>query len=175
MNEATHRIFFALWPDDGLRQQLKEILSPLLKKHPARRVPVHNWHITLAFLGNVSPENYACAQQRANDVKGSAFALSLDQFGFWPKPRVVWLGCTEVPEPLNNLVGLLNSVLHACAYTPERRAYAPHMTILRKATQGLDAAAIKPIGWRVTEFVLVESVTSKTGSVYEVIKRWPLG
>ena len=171
---TTHRIFFALWPNDAMRQQLKQTITPLLVDHKARRVPVHNWHITLAFLGNVTHENYECAQRQANEVVGQAFELTLNQFGFWPRPRVVWLGCSSLPDPLKLLVRNLNLALQACDYTPEHRIYSPHLTLLRKANHGLDVDTVKPISWYIDQFVLVESVQTKTGSVYQVVKRWPL-
>jgi 2'-5' RNA ligase len=170
----AHRIFFALWPDDALRQQLKQTLTPLLANHKARRVPVHNWHITLAFLGNVTQQNYECAQLRANEVVGSTFDLTLDQFGYWPRPRVVWLGSSTLPDPLHALVSNLNSALQLCDYTPEHRIYSPHLTLLRKANHGLEVDTVEPIHWHIDHFVLVESVQTKSGSLYQVVKRWPL-
>jgi len=169
-----HRIFFALWPDEPLRQQLKQSLTPLLANTKARRVPMHNWHITLAFLGNVTDAIYECAQLQAGDITGLEFELTLDQFGFWPRPRVVWLGCSSMPDPLNDLVSKLNSALQACDFSPEHKIYNPHLTLLRKANQGLDVSSVEPIHWHVDHFVLVESLQTKTGSVYKVIRRWPL-
>ena len=175
MSEAAiHRIFFALWPDEATRQQLRQTITPLLTNHRARRVPVHNWHITLAFLGNVTHENYECAQRRANEVVGQVFELTLDQCGYWPRPRVVWLGCSTLPDPLNDLVSDLNNTLQVCDYTPEHRIYSPHLTLLRKATHGLDVDTVEPIHWHIDQFVLVESVQTRTGSVYQIVKRWAL-
>lgn len=170
----THRIFFALWPDDPLRQQLKQTLTPLRPNTKARHVPMHNWHITLAFLGNVTEAIYECAQQQAGDITGPAFDLSLDQFGFWPRPRVVWLGCSHLPEALGDLVSKMNNALQACEYSPESKNYTPHLTLLRKANQALDVRRVEPIHWHVDQFVLVESLQTRTGSVYKVIRRWPL-
>ena len=172
--KKTHRIFFALWPDDALRQQIQQTITPHLARNNARRVPIHNWHITLAFLGNVSEQNYECALQQASEVVAQPFDLQLDQCGYWPRPRVVWLGCSTVPDSINHLVTNLNSALKPCDYKPEQRIFSPHLTLLRKANRGLDVRMIEPICWHVDHFVLVESVQTEAGTVYEVAKGWPL-
>lgn len=173
--ETHHRIFFALWPDDVTRAAIASVVKPHLATHPAKKVPQHNWHITLAFLGNVTRAQYDCALQQAMQIRSEAFDLVLDTFGFWSRPRVVWLGCRETPAPLSGLVEQLNNQLIPCAYKPEQRVYAPHLTLLRKADKGIKQRDVTPVSWRVQEFVLVESVTKNTGSVYQVVQRWSLG
>lgn len=172
--QKQHRIFFALWPDDVTRDAIASFVKPCLAGHPAKKVPQHNWHLTLAFLGNVPQQKYECALQQAALVQSESFVITLDMFGYWPRPRVVWLGCNEVPEPLQSLVTQLNTHLIPCDYKPEHRIYAPHLTLLRKANQGIKQRDITPVSWCVKDFVLVESATTEKGSVYQVVRRWPL-
>ncbi len=172
--QKLHRIFFALWPDEAIRQALAAVVKPCLAGHPAKKVPPHNWHLTLAFLGNVTQAQYECALQQAARVQGETFELVFDKFGYWSRPRVVWLGCNEVPVQLQTLVEQLNINLVPCEYRPEHRIYAPHLTLLRKANHDIKIGKVAPVNWRVKEFVLVESTMTDKGSVYQVIKRWPL-
>jgi len=172
--EPQHRIFFALWPDDTTRQAIATVIKPHLLNHSAKKVPQHNWHLTLAFLGNVPQSQYDCALVQAAQVQAESFELVFDTFGYWPRPRVVWLGCTDVPAALQALVNQLNTCLAPCAYEPEHRIYTPHLTLLRKASHGIKQSEAEPMHWRVNEFVLVESVTDRKGSIYQVVKRWPL-
>ena len=174
MAQVTHRIFFALWLDEAVREQIKQTITPYLQQSPAQRVPFHNWHITLAFLGNVSEQTYGCALRQAGQVVGQGFELTLNEFGYWPRPRVVWLGCSTIPTALNNLVANLNQQLQPCDYTPEHARYVPHLTVLRKAKQGLAETRFDSVVWNVRDFVLVASEQTRQGHVYKIIQRWPL-
>ena len=51
------RLFFALWPDEALRQQLA-VYPPMLKGCGGRLVVQDNLHITLAFLGSVDGDTH---------------------------------------------------------------------------------------------------------------------
>jgi 2'-5' RNA ligase len=174
VQEKTRRIFFALWPDDATRNAIASVVKPELVNHPAKKVPLHNWHLTLAFMGNVTTAQYECATQYAAGVRGQPFELVFDTFGYFPKPRVAWLGCSSVPAALQALVTQLNTALAPCNYTPEFRHYAPHLTLLRKADRGVQAEVTSPVHWQVNEFVLVESKTLQSGSVYQVLQSWRL-
>lgn len=168
----SERLFFALWPDDSLR----EIIAPLGKLHRqcgGRPHPPGNLHITLSFLGRVDDVSQECVELGAGEIAVPTFELTLDRFGYWPKPRVMWLGCTETPEPLLQLAGALNQVMIQCGLKPEERPYHPHLTLLRKAQRSPTVTA-PVVQWTVDSFVLCESVSTPTGVEYRVLRRWPL-
>jgi 2'-5' RNA ligase len=171
---ATHRIFFALWPDDAIRQQIHRQIYPVFDHPQGRKVPKQNWHITLAFLGNVSQEVFSCVQSQVDMVTGKSFELVLDVIGHWSRPRVVWLGCNDKPAAVDALFGDLNQRLAACSYSPDYKIFKPHMTLMRKVTKKPKAFAFKPVHWQVDQFVLVESQVDNTGSTYKVIRSWNL-
>ena len=171
---TTRRIFFALWPDDALRQQIAQHVWPVFNHPQGRKVPRQNWHMTLAFLGNVSEDEFACAQTQANNVDTKSFELVLDVIGHWSRPRVAWLGCEKKPAAIDELVNILNEQLAICGYTPEYKTFRPHMTLMRKVTRRPKSFTFQPITWQCHEFVLVESQLDHTGSVYKIIQRWPL-
>ncbi|MGD9385532.1 MAG: RNA 2',3'-cyclic phosphodiesterase [Thioalkalispiraceae bacterium] len=173
-NEERHRLFFALWPSDAVRTEIDQQIQPRIKKHPAKKVPLHNWHITLAFLGNVSPDTKQCVIEQAAQVHADHFELQLTKLGFFKRARVVWLGSEGCPSALTSLLEQLNKQLAVCGYQTDFKTFIPHMTLLRKANKGLEVNEFNAIQWPVTEFVLVESVTDKKGAIYQVIKRWPL-
>ena len=166
------RLFFALWPSAKMR----EALIPLLKLNHecgGRPHPPGNLHITLNFLGGVNANTRDCLEQAAGEIVIPPFELTLDRFGYWPRPRVVWLGCSETPGPLLDLVSGLNRVGEQCGLEPEQRPYQPHLPLLRKAKQGPSEAAPE-FQWSVKDFVLAESVSTSGGVEYRVLRRWPL-
>lgn len=166
------RLFFALWPSEALR----ELLTPLLKlkRECGGRPPSPaNLHITLNFLGMVDADTRDCLEQAAGEIQVPPFELALDRFGYWPRPRVMWLGCSETPPSLLGLVERLNRVVKQCGLQPEKRPFHTHLTLLRKAKQPPTVSA-PDLSWQVNDFVLVESVTAPGGVEYRVLRRWPL-
>jgi len=168
------RLFFALWPDAGLRASLEDAADNIVLAGTARRVPTANLHLTLHFIGNVYFDDMACMRSQARLVDASAFQLSIDSQGFFARPRVAWLGCSRLPGALAELHRQLGSHLQSCGYRPETRRYHPHVTVARK-TGAIDTnAAFKPLRWQVDEFALVEVHPVENGVEYRVVETWPL-
>lgn len=167
----TQRLFFALWPDQVLRQRLAE----LARQVATRPVPPANLHLTLVFLGSQTAAQRDCAMAAAQQVRGAPFELVLDYLGGWSGPRIQWLGSRQAPQALLDLVAELNRHLAACGFTPERRPFAPHVTLARKVRQPRVQLLDAPIHWPAREFVLAESVSTDEGVRYPVLARWPLG
>lgn len=166
------RLFFALWPDEALRGSLAPLLK-LQRECGGRAHPPANLHLTLNFLGSVAAQTRDCLEQAADAIVLPPFTLTLDRFGYWPRPRVVWLGCGETPPPLTALVDAVNGVVEGCGMEPERRPYHPHLTLLRKARQ-LPTVEAPSLRWPVDAFVLAESVSTPAGVEYRVLRRWCL-
>ena len=180
--DRPQRLFFALWPGDSLRQQLVSRSKPLAQAVHGRSVPTENLHITLAFLGSVDAGQRVCvedmaanvARNTAEDVACSPFALTLDRFGYWSRPRVLWFGASETPEPLRLLADSLSAGARECGLSLDARPYSPHLTLMRKVSRAPEKRDIEPISWSVDRFVLVNSVTVPQGVRYEVVREWLL-
>lgn len=168
------RLFFALWPDDAQRAQLHRAGNTISVQRPARRVPHYNLHLTLHFIGNVLFGEMDCLRQQARLVEAEAFELSIDCQGYFRKPRVAWLGCSEIPAALSELHGQLGQRLELCDYQPEARHYNPHVTVARKMGGIADNANFAPIAWSVDAFSLVEVRQVENGVQYRVIETFPL-
>ncbi len=170
---TDERLFLALWPDPRVRQGLLGIRDGL---SGLRGRPTHpdDMHITLVFLGQVGPERRACVEWVAAAVRGRAFELQIDQVGFWRRPRILWCGPGSAPEELKQLVRKLMAALADCGFEPERRPYAAHVTLARKARPLRFQELQRPLNWSVGEFVLVASRTGGEPPRYRVLKRWCL-
>lgn len=172
---AVKRLFFALWPDEALRQKLYALGGELLGDNRGRRLPAENLHQTLAFLGYVNAERQACLEREASEIQSPAFTLMLDHAGFWPRKGILWVGGT-LPEELLALVRALQSGLVACGLEPETRPFQIHLTLARNMRRlRLERNhAIEPLAWPVRQFALVASQTLPEGARYEVLRTWPL-
>lgn len=166
------RLFLALWPDAAVVRQILALRRELFgDRAPGRPVAADNLHITLQFLGQTEAGQLDCIRQAASGIRFPAFDLVLDHLGHWPRPRVLWLGCHQVPTPLTALVQDLNAGLSGCGFTPEARPYHPHLTLQRKVRLA-EAREIAPIHWRVESFVLAQSNTLPEGVQYQLLERW---
>ncbi len=170
------RLFIALWPDAGLQGKLHALGGELLVGSRGRPIPQENLHLTLAFLGVVSPAQQACLERAASTIQAPAFTLTLDQAGFWPRKGILWAGGTA-PEGLLALVRELNQRLIACDFEPETRPFQVHLTLARdvRLRQHFQEQAVGPWEWRVSQFALVASQTLPTGARYEILKTWRFG
>jgi 2'-5' RNA ligase len=171
---TTQRLFFALWPDPALQQQLGKTAAALLAKAGGRPVPPENLHCTLVFLGNVDSRQRACIEDAASRVNGEGFALKFDRLGYFRRPQVAWLGSTTTPRALHELVAGLSHGAEACGFPPEQRPYAVHLTVMRKLRRDPGSLPLLPISWDVDRFALVESVSDNNRTYYRPLRFWSL-
>jgi len=170
----TQRLFFALWPDASTRDAIYKAGRRVIRVSGGKPVRADNYHATLAFLGSVDAGAAVAARDAAAGVHGPPFELRLDRFGFWAKPRVVWLGAGQVPEAARRLAAGLTAALIARGLTPDPKPFVPHVTLVRKVSKPGDFGSVEPVAWPVTSFALVRSVTHPEGSQYSVLASWPL-
>ncbi len=170
------RLFFALWPDEPLRRQLTMVLGgERFRDAGGRAVAPEDLHITLRYLGALSGTRRCCAERVASAVgRRGGFRMELSHVGYWPGPRVAWLGMEETPAALRQLVDALETGLRGCDLPPERRPYHPHLTFLRKARPEGLPDSVEPLLWQVESFVLAGSVSNRGGVRYRVLRRWSL-
>ena len=132
------------------------------------------WHITLAFLGDVSSPRTLYDGLRTAAARTPPFELFLAGGGAFAGPRAVWAG---VGGDLDGLGALASEVQQACraAGIPlERRKYRPHVTVGKagRIDPALLAGYAGP-SWRVSEIELVHSVLGTTVT-HSVLASFPL-
>jgi 2'-5' RNA ligase len=168
----TERLFFALWPDPAARQAFQALLGGL-PHHGGREPHPEDLHLTLVFLGECGPGARTCAEAVAGGIRGRGFDLGFDQVGYWSRPQILWCAPSQIPEALLTLVAALNQGLRRCGFEPERRPYAPHLTLARRAHPVAPYRLATPLPWPAREFVLVRSDPQSLPH-YRVVGRWPL-
>lgn len=174
LGTERQRLFFALWPDDALRRTLYKKTRGAGRASGGKPVPAENFHITLAFLGQLDEKGVAAARAAASAVHGEPFDLVLGRLGFWANARVVWLGPAGIPEAGSHFATGLRQALRARGIQVDVRPFLPHLTIARKVTKPGELGGIHPICWRVREFVLIHSVPRRHASEYRPLASWPL-
>ena len=164
------RLFFALWPDDGLRGRLGALAADLARRGEGKPVPAAKVHMTLAFLGEVPAERVSAAVDAASRVKGGAFDFVLDEVGAFRSAHVAWIGSASGHPALTKLQSGLAAELRHEGFELESRAFAAHVTLARRILRPIGRQAVEPIDWEVRGFALVSSDTGM-GS-YEVKQSW---
>lgn len=168
------RLFFGLDIDPDTCLEIAgwrdRMLPPL-----DRPVPARNFHITLAFLGDVEPSAQEAVEHEALAVAASPFELRLDELGYFPKPGILWMGPSRVPQALSRLARETDSAARRAGIHPGKRAFQPHLTLARRCRVPPPASSLPPdFELAFTHFTLFESITGKTGVRYQPLASWPL-
>jgi len=171
---ATRRLFFALWPTETLREQIEELVRPVLSGCNARLIPPANFHVTLAFLGSVTDDALASIMDAAGQIDSEAFELTFDHVETWMSAHIACLAITPAPAPLTRLVDRLRSSLWVRNVDADRKEFKAHVTLARDWHDRTLDEPIDPLSWSATQFVLVESKAGDAGSEYTILDRWPL-
>lgn len=164
------RLFFALWPPAETARTLAGWAREAQRETGGRTIDEAKIHLTLAFLGEADPQK---AVQAAQKVQAIQHTLPLEQARYWRESNIVWAGPRETPPALKELFESLSLELYREQFILERRPFAAHVTLIRKAR----AAKLPPlpaVEWPVREFLLVRSSLSSSGSVYEPLERFAL-
>src|SRR5512141_2706329 len=108
-------------------------LHESLRGDLVRWVPPHNVHLTLKFLGDVSPSGIELIKQmlHAEAAQFTAFVIHVEGLGCYPsprRPRVLWVGL-KAPAELTSLQRAIDGAATRLGYESEEREFSPHLTI----------------------------------------------
>jgi 2'-5' RNA ligase len=186
------RAFIAIEIPLEIRAAIGSARAPLQEEigSSVRWVSTENMHLTLKFLGDVSPGNVEMLSEmlRAEADLFHCFDLHLGGLGSFPnlkRPRVIFIGI-QSPPTLEALQRGIESASRRLGYESEERGFSPHLTIGRvkqnmTATEqqsirhALEATRIDSLGTaRVDSVHLYKSDLKSTGSVYTRLYSAPL-
>lgn len=168
------RLFLGLdiTPQDALAiaDWRQRMLPPL-----TRPTPPENFHVTLAFLGDVTSRQLDPLVEQLDRVSGTPFGLSIDEVGYFPRPGILWVGPAETPRPLAQLARDVQAAARRAGLQVEKRTFRPHITLARRCDSPPPLSARPPaFDVQFDDFALFESVSGRRGVHYEVVARWPL-
>jgi 2'-5' RNA ligase len=132
------RAFIAIELTDELKLALTRLQGQLKSgsQAPVRWVDPYSIHLTLKFLGSISPDmagKITVVLEEA--VRGiPPFPLEAKGLGAFPslkRVQVVWVGITGEVERLRQLQRRIDSSLSSLGFIPESRPFTPHLTLAR--------------------------------------------
>jgi RNA 2',3'-cyclic 3'-phosphodiesterase len=99
-----------------------------------KQVERDNIHLTLKFLGNVSPAKLAEVKSALGKVKFEPFSLEIKGAGAFPNMKrmnIIWIGVGEGWSKAQLIFEQTERVLHDVGFSRETRPFSPHITIAR--------------------------------------------
>ncbi len=186
------RSFIAIELPPAIQQKLDGILQKLKGPHTSavRWVPARNIHLTLKFLGDVSPVNMELLKKMLQGQLSEqpAFQFTVGGLGAFPtprRPRVIWTGVTAPPQ-LAALARLVEAETAMLGYAPEERPFSPHLTLGRvsqnatpeqvhaisEVLAGLNIGELGQV--TVSQVVLFRSDLKPSGAEYTPLLKVPL-
>jgi RNA 2',3'-cyclic 3'-phosphodiesterase len=170
------RLFFALWPASHSQEEIDKALRPQVQASGGRAIPARNLHVTLIFLGSVPEPRVADVISCADQVRACGpFELEFDHVEVWKRSGVLSLVARSSPRVLGALVdGLRFNLLNAQFEIRQEHEYVPHVTLARDARRRVQQVLVEPIRWCASEFALVQSETTPSGSKYTTLHNWLL-
>lgn len=131
------RTFIAADLPPSTRQAIQQNLDNL-RQHigdSVRWVPAKNIHLTLKFIGDISPANVEMLKEmlRAEADSCPSFDVAVGRLGSFPnsrRPRVLFIE-VQAPAELEVLHAGIDTACARLGYESDPRPFSPHLTIGR--------------------------------------------
>jgi len=97
-------------------------------------VEPQNIHITVRFLGNITPTMVEKIFDAMKQIQFAPFNVQMKGLGAFPDlryPRVVWAGITDGAYQLKTVFSQLEPRLRGLGFSPDYKGFSPHLTIAR--------------------------------------------
>jgi len=171
------RLFFGLPVPQSLQLEIAAWRDRNLP--PMQRfVPAANYHITLAFLGQIPVSRLDSfideTSRLLSDPSFQQHRISIDQTGFWPKPGILWIGPSHCPDALALLAKRLGTLGQKLGIRSDKRAYQAHITLARHCETPCKPTREPDFDLLNQEVVLYESISQRGGVIYEAVEHWRL-
>lgn len=175
------RLFVGVELPEAIRHSLLGVMGGV---DGARWQTFEQLHLTLRFIGETS-------ETAAHDIDLALQGLRIDPcqvavksvgvFGTGKRPRIIWAGLA--PEaPLTILHQRIEAALIRTGLPPDRRKYAPHITLARLKSRATrfdrfvaDHCDLATDPWDITQITLFRSHLARNGAIYESLAHYPEG
>ena len=190
------RLFLAI----DIPPRAREIITALQNRFKplgfnASWVVPENVHLTLQFLGEAPPEQIPDIHQGVSAAVTPVpqFMATLKKIGVFPKlkkpPRILWVGMEAPKNRLTVLQKNIEKQMEEIGFPKEKRNFIPHLTLarIRQGQSGKRAKLerlkreiesspeIEMEPFKIDAVRLIKSQLTHMGSIYTVLKEFPLG
>jgi 2'-5' RNA ligase len=145
-------------------------------------VKPENVHMTLRFLGDITPEMVDLVHREMKQVQFSSFEVVIKGTGVFPNLRhisVIWAGIRQGANEMKAVFDQLEPRLQTLGFKPDYKGFSPHLTIARVRTgKNRDALAEQLKSFEGFEFGSVKaeclrlkkSILTTQGPIYSVLR-----
>lgn len=175
-----HRLFVAIRPPEDVR----DLLIDAMDDTPALRwVGEEQLHLTLRFIGEVERPVANDIVDALGHLRSPRFGLRVSGVGKFEKRNggALW-AAVEPKAPVAALAAKVERAVQQCGLEPERRTFAPHVTVARWNRRNSEAVEaflrrnsdLRSEPFAVDRFILFESKLSRHGAHYEEVASFSL-
>jgi 2'-5' RNA ligase len=181
------RTFIALPASTEIQQQMADVQSELkASQADVKWEPQDKFHITLKFLGGVEQLKIeSLSSGLVTLVKQfPAFEIIYESLGAFPNlhnPRAIWIGAKS-KQPVLDLQSGVEQVCSDFGFQKEEHTFHPHITLgrvkgirnLARLTDAIKTITFEPMQSQCSEVLLMKSDLRPSGSIYTILKSFPL-
>jgi len=178
------RCFIALELPLPVQKHLGGIISRLKEAQAdVKWVDPKNTHLTMKFLGEITPEQVNCAreflvQQRGKHRAIGCHAGQIGVFPSWNRPQVIWLGLKTGTSDISALQKELEGDLAEWGFARDPKKFKPHLTLGRvrspnnmdKLAERIRTLPLEEIEFSFEELALIKSTLTQSGPVYQTLE-----
>ncbi|MCP4151727.1 MAG: RNA 2',3'-cyclic phosphodiesterase [bacterium] len=182
------RIFTGIKLDAQVLDDLDKFLEPFKEiDTPLRWTWRDNRHLTLKYIGDVSPKDYArvVSLMEEADLNVGTFDLTLAGCGKFGKKNalnIFWIG-VEKKRQLEELFNKIEITLEEFGIEKEQRDFRPHITMARNKKNFNFKPFLRVIEQfneefiataKVAHFQIYQSELTPGGPIYTILKEFPI-
>jgi len=169
--------------NESVIKRLSEVQKALVNTGANLKiVKPQNIHVTMRFLGNISPNMIDSIHEEMEKVSFAPFEIELRGLGAFPTlryARVVWAGIKKGAEELEGIFNQLEPCIQRLGFKPDRKGFSPHLTIARVKSGRNKAEFIRTIQeFEDYQFGMIEasclklrkSVLTPEGPIYSTLR-----
>lgn len=183
------RLFIAIPTPAHLRESITRALAPLRQtRADVRWEEASKLHCTLKFLGPTPSailpalEETLSSAARGSNVPNIIYR-GIGGFPSLRDPRVLWIGMHESAGTLATLQASVEEGCAALGLPREERAFHPHVTLgrvkslknIQELLEMVETVTFESPATSVGTLTLIRSDLRPSGSVYTVLREFPLG
>ncbi|MFT4295771.1 MAG: RNA 2',3'-cyclic phosphodiesterase [Micropruina sp.] len=178
----TMRLFAAAVPPAPVLDALEVFVEPRRSADPDLRWAARdNWHLTLAFFGDVPDGRVEALHRALGDVRRDPFRLVLDGAGAFPNPaagRVLYWAVAAGSDEFSALSRRVRTAAGRVGVPSDNAKHRPHLTLARRRRPGeltrwlRIVESFPPAAFQAGAFALIRSELRPSGARYEVLEEF---